>query len=43
MASYPADEGRVGADGDPFADLVAELADFRRGVSRRGTRAQTSP
>ena len=36
MASYPADEGRAGAEGDPFADLVAELADFRRGVSRPG-------
>jgi AcrR family transcriptional regulator len=36
MASYPADEGAPGAGADPFADLVAELADFRRGVSRPG-------
>ncbi len=36
MASYPADEERPDAEADPFADLVAELADFRRGVSRPG-------
>ena len=34
--SSAADEERPEAEADPFADLVAELADFRRGVSRPG-------
>jgi hypothetical protein len=37
MASYPTDEPPASAPAtDPFADLVAELADFRRGVSLPG-------
>ena len=37
MASYPADERPAApVAGDPFAELVAELADFRRGVSLPG-------
>ena len=37
MASYPTDERRAGAKAaDPFGELVAELADFRRGVARPG-------
>jgi AcrR family transcriptional regulator len=35
MASYPTGEAPVPAE-DPFADLVAELTDFRRGVSIPG-------
>jgi AcrR family transcriptional regulator len=35
MASFPADEPPVPAS-EPFADLVAELSDFRRGVTRPG-------
>src|SRR5215475_15693618 len=31
-----ADAGPEAATADPFADLVAELADFQRGVSRPG-------
>jgi AcrR family transcriptional regulator len=37
MASYPVAETRASArEADPFGDLVAELADFRRGVSMPG-------
>ena len=37
MASYPTEEPPATAPAaDPFADLVAELADFRRGVSLPG-------
>jgi AcrR family transcriptional regulator len=35
MASFPAEEPPAPA-GEPFADLVAELSDFRRGVSLPG-------